>query len=97
MCPHLRAHLYVCAHACVCGRVSFQGLHTVEGAALELLIERDTAQVSMLHRAEAGLWWAVKSSRGLRTTRMCVCIRACTYVMHACVGKPLLVHLHTVG
>lgn len=53
------------------------GLHRVEGTAQELLIERDLrdmAEVSMLRHAATGLWWAVKTSRGLRTTDVCVCV-----------------------
>lgn len=47
------------------------GLSGVEDPALERLIERDlrdTAEVSVLRHAEAGLWWAVKTSGGSRTT-----------------------------
>lgn len=84
----LYAPSYVCTcvaacmllRACVLLRVGgFRtlGLHRVEGPAQEPLIERDLrdmAGVSMLRHAETGLWWAVKSSRRLRTANVCVCV-----------------------
>lgn len=51
---------------------------------VELLIERDLrdmAEVSMLRHTETVLWWAVKTSRRLRTTNVCIC--AC---VHVCVS-----------
>lgn len=84
-------------HACVCicvyvGGFRTLGLHRVEGPAQELLIERDLrdmAGVSMLQHTETGLWWAVKTSRRLKTTAMsiyavvcmCVCVSS-----HGCIG-----------
>lgn len=53
----------------------------VEGPAQEPLIERDLrdmAGVSMLQHAETGLWWAVKTSRRLRTAS--VCLRLCVAI-----------------
>lgn len=90
MCPHLCAHTCGCLcvsskRVCVCvyvGGFRTLGLHRVEGPAQELLIERDLrdmAGVSMLRHAETGLWWAVKTSRRLRTTNVCiyVCVSLC--------------------
>ncbi len=95
MCPHLCAHTcgclcvsskLVCVCVCVCmyvGGFRTLGLRRVEGPAQELLIERDLrdmAGVSMLRHAETGLWWAVKTSRRLRTTNVCICACVCVCV-----------------
>lgn len=58
----------------------------------ELLIERDlrdVAEASMLRHAETGLWWAVKTSRRLSTTSVCIC--TCVKVRMACVDALVFV------
>ena len=77
----------MCVCVCVCvwgggrgGWFHTLGLHGVEGPTQELLIERDLrdmAGVSMLRHAETGLWWAIETSRRLRTTNVCVCACVC--------------------
>ena len=60
----------------------------------ELLIERDlrdVAEASMLRHAETRLWWAVKTSRRLSTTS--VCIRTFVKVRMACVDALVFVPL----
>lgn len=70
---------YVCVYV---GGFGTPGGHGVEGPAQELLIERDLrdmAGVSMLGHAVTGLWWAVKTSRRLRTINVCVCVHVCVH------------------
>lgn len=74
------------------------GLHRVEGPAQELLIERDLrdmAEVSMLRHAETGLWWAVKTSRRLRTTNVCICVSLCGCI-GICICAAFVIMLHSV-
>lgn len=57
------------------------GLHRFEGSAQESLIERDLrdmAEVNVLRHAGTGRWWAIKTSRKLRTTDVCLC--ACMFL-----------------
>lgn len=97
-------------HACVCicvyvGGFRTLGLHRVEGPAQELLIERDLrdmAGVSMLQHTETGLWWAVKTSRRLKTTAMsiyavvCMCVCELTWVHRYLCGVCDYVRLQSV-
>lgn len=73
---------------CVCLWVGlYPGFAQSRRASAEFLIERDLrdmAEVSLLRHAETGLWWAVKTSRRLRTTNVCV-VLVYMYV-YACVG-----------
>lgn len=87
VCTHMWMSVFdskhMCVHVCVCGVGGWfhtPGLHRGEGPMQELLIERDLrdmAGVSMLRHAETGLWWAVETSRRLRTTNVCICACVC--------------------